>query len=241
MPDQPELTPEGIAFIKSYEGYRAHPYWDVQQYSIGWGTKATELDLMWWDQGRSGWQGIDVQEADERFNEYINTIAVPELNSMLTVETTPEQYAGLVSFIYNVGQPQATAAIRAVNQGNWQSAADEMSQIKNVRRADGTLQESPALVSRRADEVRFLFGSVPERARKHASIHAPAIEPPLSTRDLNRFKESQTGFQPIVGAETEITFPEQNWLDKFKGRIQSGLRTRRTSQDYSRPRDKWQI
>jgi len=236
MSDQPELTPEGIAFIKSYEGYRALPYADNLQWSIGWGTEATELDMIRWDQGRSGWQGIDVQEADGRFNEYINTIAVPELNSMLTVETTPEQYAGLVSLIYNVGQPQATPVVDFVNQGDLQSAANWMNSIVYV----GT-QESGALVSRRADEVQFLMGSVPERARKHASIHAPAIEPPLSTRDLNRFKESQTGFQPIVGAETEITFPEQNWLDKFKGRIQSGLRTRRTSQDYSRPRDKWQI
>ena len=226
MPDQPELTPEGIAFIKSYEGYREHPYWDVQQYSIGWGTEATELDMMRWDYGRSGWQGIDVQEADERFNGYIDTIAVPELNSMLTVETTPEQYAGLVSFIYNVGQPQATAAIQAVNQGNLQSAAYEMNRIKYAGN-----QVNSALVSRRADEVQFLMGSVPERATQFESPSGPPSIPGVKNyADSTRFRESQAGFQPIeqtIGDRPPITYPDK---------IQSGLRSRgrRTSPDDSR-------
>tara|TARA_R100001530_G_C4310651_1_gene152930 strand:- start:700 stop:1488 length:789 start_codon:yes stop_codon:yes gene_type:complete len=60
------------------------------------------------------------------------------------------------------------------------------------------------------------------------------------SRDLNRFQESQTGFQPIeqtIGDPQPITYPEQNWddrslFDKFKQVIKSGGRLSERQEKY---------
>ena len=95
------------------------------------------------------------------------------------------------------------------------------------------------------------MGSVPERATQFESPSGPPSIPGVKNyADSTRFRESQAGFQPIeqtIGDRPPITYPEQNWFDKFKQVITSGgrlssLPTRALERrGKHRQQNKWQI
>ena len=254
MPEQPELTPEGYALIKSYEGFSGKPYYDGAQYSIGWGTEATYEDMVNWQD--SSWGGISIADADARMEWYVNTVAIPETNRALEVTLSPEEYAGLISFAYNVGGPQASPVIDLINQGNMLDAANYMQTVVWA----GGAEPNAALISRRADEVQFLQGVVPERATYHMQIHTPALPasenpeakdsslyhsynaehfgedyvPHLAKFDLTNRPENKISTPPPGQAWVE----EESWWDKLKGAAQDKWReiTRPPNQESKRDR-----
>ena len=96
------VSDNGIAFLKSIEGYRSHAYWDVSQWSIGYGTGCGENEYP---------NGITEPEAELLLRSAVVKYEI-WLNSFLysnKIELNQNQYDALVSFTYNLGNIWSTS------------------------------------------------------------------------------------------------------------------------------------
>ena len=92
-----QISENGIALIKGFEGYSQYAYWDSSQWTIGYGTGVTSKNTYP--------DGITESEADRllrnvviRYEGYVQTF----LNKY-NISVTQNQYDALVSFTYNLG------------------------------------------------------------------------------------------------------------------------------------------
>ena len=89
-------TEQGIQFIKSQEGFSARRWWDISQYSIGYGTACGAGDYP---------NGITVEQADLLLRNKLVEFET-SLNAYIEKHNLPltaAQYDALISFTYNVG------------------------------------------------------------------------------------------------------------------------------------------
>lgn len=84
-----------VDFIKDIEGFKEKAYWDVKQYTIGYGTKA-----------KSENETITEEEALERLNDELKIVEkdVRELEKGYDEKFTDSQFKALMSFRYNAGK-----------------------------------------------------------------------------------------------------------------------------------------
>ncbi|MBO7184569.1 MAG: SH3 domain-containing protein [Oscillospiraceae bacterium] len=97
---QLSASEECIAFIKQIEGFSAVPYWDYNQWSVGFGTACPEEDLQRYQQ-----QGITPEEADQLMQTHVQYFA-KEVNRFMTrhnLQLTQQQFDALFSMCYNMG------------------------------------------------------------------------------------------------------------------------------------------
>lgn len=124
--------------IPEFEGFAAHPYWDVRRYSWGFGTPAP---------GPTG--TITREQALKELQQHVQADMI-YLSPMITRGLTPNQWAALLSFSYNLGIGNADNLIQNINSGD--DVALEQ-QWKQYVRADGVVNQS--LVQRRAREWQY--------------------------------------------------------------------------------------
>lgn len=92
--------------IPSFEGFSAHPYWDVSRWSWGYGTPAP---------GPTG--TISQQQAIAELRKHVlNDYSI--LSKKVTRHLKPNQWAALLSFSYNLGIQNASNLIPNINSGN---------------------------------------------------------------------------------------------------------------------------
>lgn len=129
-----------IGAIKTTEGFRAKAYWDVKQWSIGFGTKASGPDEV-----------IDVAEAHKRSNKSLTYAAsvVDRVNPNLD----PGTRAALTSLTYNAGEAWASSGLGAAVRAGDLAKAKEI--FLEYNKADG--QTNEGLKLRRAREASW-FG-----------------------------------------------------------------------------------
>jgi lysozyme len=87
-----------ISVVQKFEGFSEKAYWDVDAYSIGYGTHLITPDLV----SAYRYAVISKEEAQELLTEKIMDIH----NTLLCFVNIPlndNQYSALVSFTYNVG------------------------------------------------------------------------------------------------------------------------------------------
>lgn len=127
-----------LAFIISLEGFSSCAYWDVSQWSNGYGTKATNK-----------WECIGKTEAKSRMVNHL------ELDSKHVLSLFPSakqnEHDALVSYCYNSGRYGCTKAVKLAASGNKDGAAWVMRQKVNK----GLASES-GLKKRRLAEVALL-------------------------------------------------------------------------------------
>ena len=127
-----------LAFIISLEGFSSCAYWDVSQYSNGFGTKALNR-----------WECITKTEAKSRMVKHLEEDSKYVLS--LYPNAKQNEHDALVSFCYNAGRAGCTKTVKLVAQGKKDSAAWVMKQKINK----GLPSES-GLKKRRIAEIALL-------------------------------------------------------------------------------------
>lgn len=130
-------------FFTQWEGFRSRPYWDVNRWSWGYGTKVpgSISDKSIIPAGSitriQAWQdSTNFVQSDYRY-----------LSSLVKVPLNPNQWAALLSFSYNTGRGNAANLISYINAGNKANLAYQWSRYVyagGIRNAN--------LVARRAAE-----------------------------------------------------------------------------------------
>lgn len=135
--DAPGMTD----LIKNFEGFHDTPYWDFQQYSWGYGTKAPAANGT-----------IDQAAAERELLAYLERNCLPAIAPLALAE---HQASALASFCYNVGphQFQDSDTYKQAQAGNHQAAADA---LLNWTKAGGKVL--PGLVKRREKERAVYLG-----------------------------------------------------------------------------------
>lgn len=140
------ITPEGLALIKEYEGFKSKPYLDaVSKPTIGYGathyadgTPVTIKDAP-----------ISQDQASLLLQELLNTEFCPKVEKLIKVPVTDQQFSAVVCFTYNLGAHnlEQSTLLSCLNHKNYNDAAEQFG--KWVKAGGQTL---PGLVRRRAAE-----------------------------------------------------------------------------------------
>ena len=110
----------GIALIKQYEGLRLTTYKDaVGIPTIGYGHVENPIPP-------GGTRTITAEDAEQILREDLQRFE-HDVNNMLTVEVTQNQFDALVSFAFNLGPAnlKSYTLLRKVNSGDFNGAAEE--------------------------------------------------------------------------------------------------------------------
>ena len=133
----------GLSPIKSFEGLRLQAYQDaVGVWTIGYGTT----------RGVNSGMKISKEQAERMLLNDVQRFE-PEIERLVTVPLSQNQWDALVSFTYNLGSANLGSSTlrRLLNSGDYAAAAD---QFPRWNKAGGKVL--PGLVRRRAAE-RDLF------------------------------------------------------------------------------------
>lgn len=149
MANLKEISEQGVNFIKSFEGFSSVPYNDgVGVMTIGYGHALRKKD--------KHLKKITEEQAVEILKEDVS-IAVKNVNNLVKVDITQNQFDALVSFAFNVGvgNLKNSTLLKKLNQGDYIGAADEFLRW-NKGRVNGVMKEMKGLTRRRVAE-RALF------------------------------------------------------------------------------------
>lgn len=102
-----QTSDQGIAFIKSNEGYAAHVYSDNGKQAIGFGH-----DLF---PNEAYPDGITPEQADGLLRKDLATRYEPAVNALIPSNCTQGQFDALVDFAYNLG----TASLKTMVAHGW--------------------------------------------------------------------------------------------------------------------------
>lgn len=137
-----QINQAGIDLIKEFEGLRTKAYKDpVGIWTIGYGHTETAKRGM----------TVTPEQAEDLLRRDLYT-AESAVNRLVTVPLSDNQFAALVSFVFNVGEGafRGSTLLRRLNAGNYGAVPD---QLKRWNRAGGRVLNG--LVRRREDEARL--------------------------------------------------------------------------------------
>jgi len=151
------MTVNTTDVIKKFEGFHSQAYWDVNQWSVGYGSYAGSRDRS----QPPPINNISKAEADQLYEQQIQTYVnnVDKYDS--TYNWTDNERAALTSFAYNNG---GIDQLTANGTRSREEIADKMMLYSKARTGPGgSLESVDGLVSRRAAERHvFLGNDVPE-------------------------------------------------------------------------------
>ena len=206
-----KLSERGANLIAGFEGFRSCPYFDVDHYSIGFGSRSSRCARCI---SRAEAQAKLRHQVDETYGDAVNDLP-GELNQ--------NQFDALTSFVYNVGPgaiEKDTRVGQALRRKQWQAAADGM--LAYTRAGGRVLQ---GLVNRRRAERRLFMTAPPpppvrysEAERRHlrqAKRDRPAAE-------RAKAKEWLRGQARRI--QTAARGEKDGWEKYDRGRRYQGLR-----------------
>jgi GH24 family phage-related lysozyme (muramidase) len=154
---QVNLTRSFIDYIKKTEGFRARPYGDYKQLSIGYGTKANSPDEV-----------IDEKEAEKRMIEKLTGFqkTVLSYNNKYGYNWNQSQIDALTSFTYNTGEGNLKKLLGDGKRSNEEIAV----KMKEYNIAGGEVNQG--LVKRREVEMSLFAGNMnlPSNTLAHSSM-----------------------------------------------------------------------
>ncbi len=151
-----QMTREGLALIKRFEGYRGKAYRDpVGVWTIGYGHTSMAGPP-------SVSEGLEVSrvEADAILRRDVGQFA-RDVAACLRVALSPAQFSALVSFAYNVGigNFRGSSVLKAVNGGDFAAVPRR---LQLWTKAGGRVL--PGLIKRRAAEAELFLGPAADEA-----------------------------------------------------------------------------
>ena len=145
-----------IALIKSEERFSATAYFDVNSYSIGYGSKKVDGKSVTAD------QTITEAQASQALKAYVNEVALPEVKKAVKVLITQSMLDALVSADYNMGGPnfRKTSILSDLNSEKYLQAASNF----GLYTSDSNGKVLNGLKVRRRNETAlFLKDGVPDQ------------------------------------------------------------------------------
>jgi len=132
-----------VDFIKQEEGFKETAYWDNKQYSVGYGSKGKENEV------------ITKAEAEKRLASDIKTFrnVVVKAKEKHGYDWSQDQVDALTSFTYNLGQGNFNKLIDNGRRGD-EEIIEYLPQY-NKATIDGKLQPLPGLTERRNKELQI--------------------------------------------------------------------------------------
>jgi GH24 family phage-related lysozyme (muramidase) len=159
-----DLHPETVDFLKQHEGFKQKAYWDIKQYSVGYGS-GIHTD------GKKVQKGTVVtpEQAHEMLVGHINQRIIPKVKDLpIWEKMNDRQRGGFTSFLYNIGEhvvgsrnhPTLNAAIHS---GDVNKLYDAMGMYVHTTKKDPKTGQTvktklPGLVKRRAAEREYALG-----------------------------------------------------------------------------------
>lgn len=158
-----DLHPDTIELIKKQEGFNPKAYWDVRQYSVGYGS-GIHTD------GKKVQHGTTVtpEEAHDMLVYHINQRIIPKVKDLpIWQKMNDRQRGGFTSFLYNMGEnvidSRSNSTLRsAIHSGDVNKLYNAMDLYVHTTKKDpktGKVVKSkvPGLVNRRAAERKHAF------------------------------------------------------------------------------------
>jgi len=130
-------------FLETWELFSPIPYWDVKQWSWGFGTKVPGSTTDRYN--NPGGSITRTQAMTDAMNHVTGDYTY--LKPLLHVSLNPYQWAAFLSFAYNLGRGNADNLVNNINSRNWAALED---QWKQYVYADGQVNQN--LVDRRKAE-----------------------------------------------------------------------------------------
>ena len=137
--------------VNKSEGFRSKAYWDVNHYSIGYGTQAHSKDEV-----------IDEAEAQRR-RDAMEAAAYKSVDSNVTRTIPARLRDALADLVYNIGGAKFAASkhlLGDVNAGRFREAADDLLQFDKIRK-DGKVVSDKGLHARREQERNWALDGIP--------------------------------------------------------------------------------
>lgn len=135
-------------FLKTWEGFLPKPKWDVKQWSWGYGTRVP---------GSTDNPNVVPGGTISRERAFIDALAhiakdLLYLASYVTIPLSPNQWAALLSFSYNLGTGNAMNLMQNINSRNKAELEKQWKSYNKVRDEAGNLVVSSWNTKRRAAE-----------------------------------------------------------------------------------------
>lgn len=141
---QPSLPPDLVQSIKTSEGYSPKPYWDVRQWTNGYGTRASGPNDV-----------VDQSEAERRLGKEVT--GAQKIVQAFAPNAPEGVQKALTSLTYNAGDNWTRSGLGAkVQAGDYEGAKERFLQYN---KAGG--QTLPGLVNRRQQEAKWFDGATP--------------------------------------------------------------------------------
>jgi lysozyme len=197
------LSDHGASFISNFEGFRADAYWDVDHWSIGYGTRARSQHE----------RGVSRAEALRRLHDHVEDHVGPWVREVRPFGQ--HQFDALASFAYNLGAGVLEGQVGdAVRRGDYRLAGDAM---LNYTKAGGEVLQG--LVRRREAERRLLL-KVRYTARERdllGIVRFKGTSAPSRARAVEALRTQAREIQERARAEGD-------WQKHDRGRRYQGLR-----------------
>lgn len=130
-------------FLPAWEGFSSRPYWDVKQWTWGYGTRVPGSTN---DPGIKPTGTITRADAFTAMMQHVDK-DYSDLKKLITVPLTSAQWAALLSFSYNLGVGNADNLVNNINSKNMAALQTQWNAYINVNGVPSDYQ-----IKRRAAE-----------------------------------------------------------------------------------------
>jgi GH24 family phage-related lysozyme (muramidase) len=142
--------------LAKFEGFSPKPYWDVRQWTWGYGTKVPAKYM----KGNTPDPAARINKVDAMADAWAHIQTSKNyLQKLVKVQLTNDQWAALLSFAYNLGDGNADNLVPNINGKKW-AALEAQWKAYNKVNQNGVLVPHSGLTKRRAAEWNLFSSSL---------------------------------------------------------------------------------